>query len=200
MLYFKAMGGAVVSAEMFLDELRQGKTAEAIPLKMQLVREAAVWKVLSLMGGKLPTRNEGMPKQNNDFSKTHFLNVDLDIYSRSDLQPIVQALGKNAIALYVGRERGGYSAHLEISKSAKTPDSTIRIFCELIQALPKPERDLWNAAGVRSFSIGIQAGRQPNPCDMTIRAETVQAVAELAAQIVITVYPSRPDTQADGPA
>lgn len=121
-------------------------------------------------------------------SSTRFLNVDLDMYSKFDLQPIVDAFGRKARTLYVGRDRGRYCAHLEIEKTARTADSTIRAFCELIRTLPKAQRDLWDAANVRSFSVGIRAGKEPNPCDFIIRAETVTAVSELAAQIVLTIY------------
>ncbi|MGC9950216.1 MAG: hypothetical protein ABSF64_27950 [Bryobacteraceae bacterium] len=31
---------------------------------------------------------------------THFLNVDLDIYSKADFQPLVTALGKKVMVLY----------------------------------------------------------------------------------------------------
>ena len=119
---------------------------------------------------------------------THFLNVDLDIYSKHDLQPLVERLGRKVIALYVGRDRGKYSAHLEVAKNTKTADSTIRAFCALIEDLPKPERSLWNTATVRSFSIGIQAGTQPNPCDFTIRPGTVRAISDVGSQIVLTIY------------
>ena len=98
-----------------------------------------------------------------DSSGTRFVNVDLDIYSERDLRPIVKALGRRVIVLYVGRERRKYSAHLEVAKNVRTADSAIWAFCGLIEGLPKPERDLWNTAKVRSFSIGIQAGMQPNP-------------------------------------
>jgi hypothetical protein len=127
-------------------------------------------------------------------SAAQFLNVDLDIYSRHNLQPLVSSLGKKVTALYVGRNRRKYCAHLEVSKITKTADSTIRAFCELIQALPRAERHLWNAATVRSFSIGVQAGKQPTSCDFAIKAKTVKAVSELGAQIVLTVY--APKTQA----
>ena len=119
---------------------------------------------------------------------THFLNVDLDIYSKRDLQPLVDRLGRKVIALYVGRDRGKYSAHLEVAKNTKTADSTIRAFCGLIEDLPKPERSLWNTATVRSFSIGIQAGTQPNSCDFTIRPGTIRAISDTGSQIVLTIY------------
>jgi hypothetical protein len=118
-----------------------------------------------------------------------FLNVDLDVYSRCDLQPLVNGFGKKVIALYVGRERGRYAAHLELTGFQKpSPDSTIRAFCTLIRALPKTERKLWNGAKTREFSVGVQAGRQPFARDFRIEAQTVKAVAELSAVIVLTVY------------
>ncbi len=118
-----------------------------------------------------------------------FLNVDLDVYSRFDLQPLVNGFGRKVIALYVGRERRMYSAHLELAAFRNTSaDSTIRAFCALIRALPKIERELWDSAKTREFSIGVQAGQQPFACDFRIEAQTVKDVAELGALIVLTVY------------
>ena len=120
---------------------------------------------------------------------THFLNVDLEIYSTRDLQPLVRRLGRRVFVLYLGREYGKYCAKLEVAKNTRTADFTIRALCRLIEALPKPERSLWDTASVRSFSIGIQAGCHPNPCDVTIRPMTIQAVSALGSQIVLTIYP-----------
>ncbi len=131
-------------------------------------------------------------------SATHFLNVDLDIYSKYDLQPLVKALGRKVIVLYVGRERKKYSAHLEVAKNVRTADSAIWAFCGLIEGLPKPRRALWNTANVRSFSIGIQAGMQPNSCDFVVRPKTLQAASLLGAQIILTVYALKIDSSARG--
>jgi hypothetical protein len=131
-------------------------------------------------------------------SATHFLNVDLDIYSKHDLQTLVNALGRRVTVLYVGRERRKYSAHLEVAKNVGTADCAIWAFCGLIERLPKPERALWNTATVRSFSIGIQADMQPNPCDFIIRPKTVRAVSLLGAQIVLTIYAVKTDSSAGG--
>jgi hypothetical protein len=130
---------------------------------------------------------ETMPVKEN-VPDAQFLNVDLDVYSRSDLQPLVTGFGKKVIALYVGRESGRYSAHLELVGQRRTADSTIRAFCILIRTLPKTGRELWNAAKTREFSVGVQAGQQPFACDFRIEAQTVKTVAELGATIVLTVY------------
>jgi hypothetical protein len=91
--------------------------------------------------------------------------------------------------LYVGSIKETFCAHLEIAKPTKTADSTIQAFCKLLKNLPDREWALWNTATMRSFSIGIRAGARPNPRDFTIRPSTIKAVSDLAAQIVIAVYP-----------
>src|SRR5262245_55206088 len=60
---------------------------------------------------------------------TSFLNVDLDIYSRTRLEPLVSALGKNVFVLHVGWEGGRHGAHLEVSgRSDLGADRLIRYF------------------------------------------------------------------------
>jgi hypothetical protein len=132
-----------------------------------------------------------MAAKTSDSAETHFLNVDLDIYSKGDLQPLVKAFGSKVHVLYVGRESRKYGAHLEVSQHTRSADadSTLRTFCRLIERLPERERSLWKNATVRSFSIGIRSGTHPNPCDFTIQPGTVKAVSEVAAQIVLTIYP-----------
>jgi hypothetical protein len=121
---------------------------------------------------------------------TQFLNVDLDIYSKRDLRPLVKGFGTKVDVLYVGRDRGRHSARLEISQHARTAtaDSIIRAFCRLIEGLGERERLMWNNATVRSFSVGIQAGTKPNTRDFVIRPSTVKAVSKLGAEIVLTIY------------
>jgi len=121
-------------------------------------------------------------------SATHFLNVDLDIYSRHDLQPLVRAFGRKVIALYVGPDRRRYCAHLELARFSKSADSTIRAFCGLLKSLPSAEQDLWNAAEGRDFNIGVQAGTHPHSSEFALAAETLKAAHELGARIVLTVY------------
>jgi hypothetical protein len=58
----------------------------------------------------------------------------------------------------------------------------------LIKALPKKARDLWDAAKVRDFSIGVQACTKSPVLDFAIATETLKAAYELGARIVFTVY------------
>jgi hypothetical protein len=123
-----------------------------------------------------------------DSHVTHFLNVDLDIFSSSDLQPLLDALERKVCVLHAGRERRRHVAHLELGRRTKNADATIRGFCALIAALPPAARKVWDGARSRDFSIGVQAGRSPNSCDFIVEAKTVKAVADFGGRIVLTVY------------
>jgi hypothetical protein len=114
-----------------------------------------------------------------------FCNVDLDIYSKSDLQPLVSAFGDKIIDLYVRRVRRAYEVHLELGawKRNQTPSWVILGFCKLIKELPPEKRRIWNAAKTKSFDIGIAA-----PTKGSHYWSAVGAAADVGAQIAITVY------------
>ena len=56
-----------------------------------------------------------MPRS--QYNVTTFLNVDLDLLSRSNLQPLVTVLRHRTFALHVGRDQHTYRAHLELSEA-----------------------------------------------------------------------------------
>ena len=119
---------------------------------------------------------------------THCLNVDLDIYSRRDLQPLVDRFGRKVLVLFAGRERGDVSAHLELARRTISADATIRAFCRLVDDLPESERKIWDAAFLRSFSVGVRAESGSPVRDFRIGQGTVTSVSEIGAEIVLTVY------------
>ena len=119
---------------------------------------------------------------------THFLNVDLDIRSVYDLQPLVSALGKKVCVLHVGRIKKTYEAHLELARMGRTPDATIRALCSLIEGLPAAHRELWDSATRRQFNIGVQAGGEPHATELGLAAGMLKRVCGLDAEIALTVY------------
>jgi len=134
---------------------------------------------------------------NSVLDATRFANVDLDIYSKTDLRPLVDAFGDKVIDLWVARVKRTYEAHLEVSwEPRQTPTSIILRFCKLIRALPPAKRRLWNAAKIRSFDIGIEAPGRNTHFWSAISLEAVRAAAQVGAQIAITVYgPMKPARQ-----
>ncbi len=66
---------------------------------------------------------------------TDYLNVDLELFSKSSLEPFVKAMGDKIMVLFVGRIKRTYRAHVELAGSGlpkDKPDSTIRTFCALM--------------------------------------------------------------------
>jgi hypothetical protein len=121
--------------------------------------------------------------------ETEYLNVDLDITSRRDLQPLVSALGRRVFVLHVDGN-GRHSAGLEVAAMTRTADRTIRRFATLVKSLPPRARTLWNRARSRDLNIGIQAGHDARAFTCLVGPDAVRAAAEIGARIVITVYGS----------
>lgn len=117
-----------------------------------------------------------------------FLNVDLEIFSRSRLEPLVEAFGKRVITLYLGPEFGLNKAVLEISELSKSPEFCILSFCKLVRSLPPRELAIWDSAKARTFDIGIEAPAKGTNYWSPINAKAVSGAAEVDARIAITVY------------
>jgi len=136
------------------------------------------------------------PKSTTEYTSgtTQFLNVDLDIFSTWDLQALVTALGDKVDVLHVGRYKRTYETHLELAsyKPPKNPDRAIRDFCKLIRQLPSAAREVWDAAKIRQFNIGIAKGTEPPTHWFAIESETIKAAAEVNARIALTIYPPYP--------
>jgi hypothetical protein len=126
-----------------------------------------------------------------------FLNVDLEIFSKSDLQLLVATLGRRIHLHFIGMEFGLHKAHFDLAQQPETPEAGILAFCRLIQKLPQPERALWDSAKFRSFDIGIEAPGRGRYFWSAIGSKAIEAAANAGAQIAITIY--RP-MKAAGPA
>jgi hypothetical protein len=134
-----------------------------------------------------PIRRQARESRPRKREQTTFLNIDLDIYSRSPLDSLVQAFGRHVVTLYVGRQGRRHAAHLEMATYSQNPDRLIRRFADLVQRLSPANRRLWDAAQVREFNIGIQAASGP-AYELHLNPKTVKAASAINATIGITVY------------
>lgn len=117
---------------------------------------------------------------------TRFLNVDLDLRSKSGLQELLKAFGSAVIDLK--NESEGH-ASLEIAADQpQSIDEIILAFYNLIQALPPSKRAIWDQCEMRSFSIGIQAGTIPHSQEFSLSSKTISHLSALNAEVAITVY------------
>lgn len=129
---------------------------------------------------------------------THYLNVDLDILSRTPLEPLVAAMGSRVIVLFVGREGRRYGAHLEFAgyERSSNADTAIQGLAKIVRRLPPAARTLWRRASIREFNIGIQAGPAPFSFDLRLKPATLDAIRQIEATLAVTVY--APDVPVGG--
>jgi len=125
-----------------------------------------------------------------DLTETiQFMNVDLDVLSRSALEPLAAAFGNAVCVLYVGREGKIFGAHFELADSyQKDANELMEGFVELIGGLPPKVRKLWNGAKSRVFNIGIQSALKPHCHEVRLSTNTLAAVARVRGSITITTY------------
>ena len=127
----------------------------------------------------------------NDPTKTHFLNVDLDVRATKELTELVQAFEPDAMALNCMAVEDGYLANLELATQPVEAESAIRVFVDLIDRLPTRARELWDASR-RDFSIGIEAGTTPSSFELALTPDVLRLVAEVGARITLVVYVNAP--------
>jgi hypothetical protein len=124
-----------------------------------------------------------------------FLNVDLDIESSEDLTPLVRALEPKAFALERPEGRASFELNAEVSPAS--PEPLILEFTRLIHELPPPARAVWDRASRRVFDIGVQSRRHPNDETHRLTSATLRAVADVDAEIAVTIYALLPEDEAE---
>ena len=175
---------AVASARTFDRPVRE----EPHDPKLGEQQERRYYLLLKRRFERLPRRTSPTGRREVDASDTRFLNIDLDIWSRSPLDVLADAFGTRVCVLHVGREGRLFSAHVELATLSRDPDRLIRRFVALVRDLPRAARRLWNQARVREFNLGIQAGTNPYSYGLRLEPETLRAMASVDARFGLTVY------------
>ncbi len=126
----------------------------------------------------------------------HFLNVDLEIESKTDLASLAAALEPDAFALYCGPVPDGHLLNLELNTESgikEGPDERIHEFCGLIEALSPEGRQGWQSAFRRTFDVGFDATAEHMAARFSLRTDTLERIARLGATLTITVYKADPE-------
>jgi len=122
-----------------------------------------------------------------------FLNVDLEIESSEDLQPIIDDLGEDVSVLHHGDNGSSFNfVSFEVKPfGERDVDGIISSFCSFIENLSPDVRLIWDKSHSKKFDVGFQSGDFPRSYQTEIRADTIESVAKLGASIVVTIYPKR---------
>jgi hypothetical protein len=119
-----------------------------------------------------------------------FLNVDLEIVSRSKLDAIESSISGLAHALYHGpaEKKGHYLLSLECNKHPKDANTGILALCTAIERLGKAEQRLWDNALSRTFDVGYQLQSGVDLVQSTLRSETLARVVALGGAVAFSCY------------
>jgi hypothetical protein len=153
----------------------------------------------------------------------HYLNVDLEVWSREDLAPFVEALESRSVVLHVGEVQGKFHASFEaIGGGGQTSrEQTIRALLKLVKDLPPVARRLWRGALSRELNVGYSGGEVLNlvherpigsgcwyaknsgnvvrAYETSLSPEILRAVADVKGTIAVTIYPAARQAQARRP-
>jgi hypothetical protein len=133
-----------------------------------------------------------------DEEPTHFITVDLEVFSRRSLKALVAALGEKVILLHAGRLGNRYHASMEVADvgggvtysgdDRPTAEQEIRALLDLVDGLPAAARQLWKTADARVFDIGVQAGFHPHSHALKLSRRTIRRLADAQATVGVTTY------------
>ncbi|TLD70251.1 hypothetical protein FEM03_13785 [Phragmitibacter flavus] len=124
-----------------------------------------------------------------------FVNVDLEVTSREPLDYLALALSEYEIRhLYCGEATGGYLATFECNRHGPyCPDSLVLTFTGAVNHLDERAKGIWDRAHRRTFDIGYEADARPGNFRSELNMETIKAVYEVGATVVVTIYPRKDD-------
>ena len=118
-----------------------------------------------------------------------FMNVDLEIVSRSKLAAIATAVSDTAYALYCGPLRKGiFRLSLECNRCPKDADTAIVGLCDAVDRLGRAERRIWERALRRTFDVGYGVAHGDATVHVALQSETLRRVVALGATVAFTCY------------
>ena len=117
----------------------------------------------------------------------YFLNVDLDIVSKTKLDSLARDLGEKVIVLHIGPLGRQHFLALESSKSHKGPDATIHALCSAVENLSPRAQRIWTASR-KDFNVGYELRAAERSLHFTLRPDTLHRVARLGATLTVTCY------------
>jgi hypothetical protein len=121
--------------------------------------------------------------------KPRFLNVDLEIESRTELNSLAADMGEKVVVLYSGPipRKNRHLLAIEASRFPRGPDATIRALCAVIEGLNPKARTIWKA-GRKTFDVGFELRPSERVSRFTFRSDTLTRIANLGATLTVTYY------------
>lgn len=117
----------------------------------------------------------------------HYLNVDLDIRSKTELGPVLKEMGPRVAVMHSGPVGKQHLLAVETAQVYKNPDATIHALCEIVENLSPAACRLWNGAE-KHFDVGYEIPNKAATSRVLLRHDTLLRVARLGAAVAVTHY------------
>ena len=141
---------------------------------------------LNLVADVIPRELQNI---NSWIMEIRYINTDLELESNEDLNPIIEALGKDVLVLHHGPVQGMNHASVELSSDhSSDPDEVIGRYCDLIENLPKTARKIWDNCLTRIIDIGVESGSSPKSYRFEVRQPIMNRVSAIGASLAVTIY------------
>jgi hypothetical protein len=126
-----------------------------------------------------------------------FLNLDLDLVSEKNLEPLAVHLDTHASLLHSGEYEGLFrltaepaiGGHPGVSAEACTEE-----LLNTIESLPEHLHALFNGSSVRIFDYGFESGSGSKPCIAELPASQLTRMSKLGIGIRVTIYQNHEET------
>jgi hypothetical protein len=120
----------------------------------------------------------------------HFLNVDLQVHSRTKPDALLADLGNDVTILNYGPAVSGtgFFVSLELARSHPDVDSTVRGFCKLLTRLSPRGKRIW-ATSRRVFDVGFELSPEYRGETYVFSNRTLAMVAGVGGTLAVTCYP-----------
>jgi len=121
----------------------------------------------------------------------HFLNVDLEIESKSKLDLLAREMGERVFVLYSGSLPSPKRQLLAIESGRfhKSPDAAIIALCTAVKRLSPASRRLWDGAH-KVFDVGYELRPNERSSRFILKSATLKQVVSLGATLAVTYYQS----------
>jgi hypothetical protein len=121
--------------------------------------------------------------------KSNFLNVDLEIWSASNLDRLSAEMGERVFVLYCGPAPKRHLLAVEDARSYKhkNPDSAIHALCKVVESLSPAGRRIWRTAR-KVFDVGYELRASEHSSHFSLPPDTLARVSKLGATLAVTYY------------
>jgi len=123
-----------------------------------------------------------------------FLNLDLELRSKSDLASLAKYFDQHASLLHSGEYAGEFHVTVEANIGGHEnigPQDCTRELLRTLSDLPTPLRSLFDGCHLRVFDYGFDGGLESAPLSFDVPAVQLAQMAAMGLDIRVTVYPYR---------